>query len=88
MKQGTVTESVDIAAIKAIVLQQVGLTIDPATLTEDSDLYALGLTSLATVGLMLALEERFDVEFPESLLGRATFRSISSIAAAIAKLSA
>ncbi len=52
MKQGTLTESVDTAAIKAIVLQQIGLTIDPAALTEDSDLYAQGLTSLATVGLI------------------------------------
>jgi acyl carrier protein len=87
MKQGTLTSGIDTAAIKSIVLEQIGLTIDPNSLTDTSDLYALGLTSLATVGLMLALEEQFDVEFPESMLGRSTFRSISSIADSIAKLS-
>ena len=51
---------------------------------DDSDLYDAGLTSMSTVTVMLALEDAFDVEFPESLLSRKTFSSISSIEAALA----
>ena len=45
-----------------------------------SDLYQAGLTSLATVGLMLAIEDAFDIEFPDALLSRKTFRSIDALA--------
>jgi acyl carrier protein len=55
-------------------------------LDDDSDLYQAGLTSLSTVNLMLALEEHFDVEFQDSMLGRKTFGSINSLASAIEKL--
>lgn len=53
---------------------------------DSDDLYQVGLTSLATVGVMLALEEQFDIEFPESKLSRATFRSIEAIAETIDEL--
>jgi len=52
----------------------------------DSDLYHAGLTSLATVGLMLALEDEFDIEFPDSMLSRKTFGSIESITDSIEEL--
>lgn len=52
-------------------------------LNADDDLYNAGLTSLATVGLMLALEDEFDIEFPDSLLNRKTFSSIQSILEAV-----
>ena len=44
------------------------------------DLYAAGLTSFAAVQLMLAIEDRFDVEFPETMLNRRSFASIDAIA--------
>lgn len=53
---------------------------------DDSDLYAAGLTSHATVSLMLALEEAFDIEFPDRLLRRKTFSSIDAIAEALAEI--
>ncbi|WP_395740773.1 acyl carrier protein [Prosthecobacter sp.] len=56
--------------------------------SEADDLYNAGLTSLATVAVMLALEDKFNVEFPDSLIGRRTFKSIDSIAEAITKLAA
>ncbi len=55
-------------------------------LNENSDLYHAGLTSLATVGLMLALEDDFDIEFPDSMLSRKTFSSIEAISDAIEEL--
>jgi acyl carrier protein len=78
--------TVDISAIRQVLAQHGRLTVDVLTLDEDADLYSAGLTSLATVGIMLALEDRFEVEFPESMLSRGTFRSVSSIAEAVANL--
>lgn len=76
----------DVDAIREVLAQHGRLSVDVQALDEDGDLYNAGLTSLATVGIMLALEERFDVEFPESKLSRVTFRSISTIAETIAEL--
>jgi acyl carrier protein len=59
-----------------------------AALTDDTDLYRAGMKSFASVQLMLALEEAFEIEFPEEMLTRATFRSPASIAAAVATLTA
>jgi len=55
-------------------------------ISNDGDLYKAGLTSLATVGLMLALEDHFNIEFPDSLLSRKTFSSIEEILDAVTQL--
>jgi hypothetical protein len=44
--------------------------VDVDRLDERSDLYEAGLTSHASVNLMLALEEHFEIEFRERMLGR------------------
>ena len=72
--------------IRALLKEHGRLTTDVAQLSEDSDLYQAGLTSLTTVNLMLAIEEHFDVEFLDSMLGRKTFGSIRSLADAVAQL--
>lgn len=77
--------SIDLDAVRDIVGEHL-LGADVSTFEPERDLYAAGLTSLATVGLMLALEERFDIEFSEAMLSRGTFRSIASIAEAVSKL--
>jgi acyl carrier protein len=73
-------------AIRSILRRHGRLAVDAESLSEDSDLYDAGLTSHASVNLMLALEQHFDVEFPERMLRRRTFESIRSISAAIAEL--
>ncbi|MSP77867.1 MAG: acyl carrier protein [Rhodospirillaceae bacterium] len=70
-----------------VLLKDTGwLQADIDTLADDADLYAAGLTSHATVNLMLALEEAFDVEFPDSLLRRRTFSSVDAIAEALTEI--
>ena len=54
--------------------------------TPTTNLYEAGLSSLTTVHLMLALEERFEVEFTERMLARRTFESAQIIAEAIEEL--
>jgi len=77
---------VSVDKIKQILVQHGRLSSDISTLENSSDLYNAGLTSLATVGLMLALEDEFDIEFPDSMLSRKTFSSIESIHDAIEEL--
>jgi len=72
--------------IKELLAQHARLLVDANQLDEDSDLYQAGLTSLSTVNLMLALEEHFDVEFLDRMLGRKTFGSIRALNEAIAEL--
>ena len=72
--------------IRPILAEHARLRIPADQLTDDSDLYEAGLTSLSTVNLMLALEEHFDVEFSDRMLGRKTFSSIRALADAITEL--
>lgn len=72
--------------IRDIVLQHARLSASVEEINASDDLYAAGLTSLTTVHVMLALEDHFDVEFPDSMLSRQTFGSIQSIADAIEEL--
>jgi acyl carrier protein len=62
------------------------LPVDPFTLGDSDDLYDAGMTSHASVSVMLGLEEEFDIEFPDSMLTRSVFGSIASICAAIARM--
>ena len=41
---------------------------------------AAGMTSHASVNVMIALEDTFDVEFLDSMLKRSVFQSVASIA--------
>ena len=72
--------------IRAIVKEHGRLAVNVDTLGDDADLYQAGMTSHASVNLMLALEGAFDVEFPDSMLRRRVFESIASIRAALEEL--
>ena len=74
--------------IRRVLGEHGRLAVDVGTLKADDDLYAMGLTSHASVNVMLALEDAFDLEFPDALLRRSTFASISAIRDALASLGA
>jgi acyl carrier protein len=80
------TAATNHTAIRRIVAQHGHLSVDMNRIQDDSDLYLAGLTSLATVNLMLVLENHFDIEFPDSKLGRGTFASLNAIFQAVAEL--
>jgi acyl carrier protein len=77
-----------VEAVRGILRDQIGLPTDVDTLSEDSDLFRAGLTSHASVNLMLALEAAFDIEFPDEMLKRSTFETVASICEAVANLQA
>ncbi len=72
-----------IGRIRSLVAEFAGENVDVARLGDDGDLYRAGMTSHASVQLMLGLEEAFDIEFPEALLTPDTFSSIAAIARAL-----
>jgi len=72
--------------VRQIIRDHGRLTVDVDSLADDSDLYEAGMTSHASVNLMLALEDRFDVEFPDEMLTRTAFESVGSIRAALTTL--
>jgi acyl carrier protein len=74
--------------IKQIIFEHGRLPTDVRTLDEDADLYQAGMTSHASVNLMLALEAAFDIEFPDAMLKRSVFQSVSSISQALSELGA
>ena len=55
------------------------MAVDPREVDDQADLYELGLTSLASVNVMLALEDVFGVEFPEEVVKKSTFASVRNI---------
>jgi acyl carrier protein len=72
--------------VRSILEANGRLSTPVAELADDSDLYTVGLTSLATVSIMLALEDEFDIEIPDSMLSRKTFESIAAIVETVEEL--
>jgi acyl carrier protein len=64
-------------------LKQIG---DSGGLTMESNLYMLGLDSMAAVNLLFELEETFGVVFPDSFLTESTFETPTALKSAIISL--
>ncbi|MFF2391400.1 acyl carrier protein [Nocardia sp. NPDC058114] len=69
--------------ITSLVLAHTSLGAAGTIIGTDTDLWAAGMSSVHSVNVMMAVEDEFDIEFPEALLSRATFTSVASIAAAV-----
>jgi acyl carrier protein len=76
------------AKIRTILKEHGRLTKDAEALGDADDLYQAGMTSHASVNVMLALEGEFDVEFPDAMLKRSSFESVAAIRTAIDELTA
>ncbi len=72
--------------IRAVLGEHGRLSRPVDGLEDDADLYQAGMTSHASVNVMLALESAFDVEFPDHMLKRSVFASIASIRDAVTEL--
>ena len=86
-RRAVTAETDDIVdAILNIVTTYGNLSIDVSSLSVDEDLFLAGMTSHASVTVMLELETRFDIEFPDDMLRKSTFESVSSIRSAVGEL--
>lgn len=76
----------DFAEIEARVRRVVATTGDlgdACDIEGSTNLFDRGLTSLASVRILVALEEEFCVLFPDELLARSTFSTIDNLAEAV-----
>ena len=77
--------------IREVLAAHGRMAVDPREMDDQADLYDRGLTSHASVDVMLALEDAFDIEFPDELLKKSTFasvRNIEQVVEGLVKLSA
>jgi acyl carrier protein len=72
--------------IRKILSDHGRLSTSVSELNDDADLYQAGLTSHASVSIMLALEGEFDIEFPDHMLSRGVFSSVTAIRSAVESL--
>lgn len=78
-RMGMTTTEERTERIRRVLAAHARLPVDVAQLGDDDDLYQAGMTSHASVNVMLALEDAFDFEFPDALLRKSTFASIGSL---------
>ena len=72
--------------IRRVLRDHARLPVDVDSIDDQTDLFRAGMSSHASVNVMLALEDAFDVEFPDSMLKRSVFESVAGIDAAIQEL--
>jgi len=80
------SEEVKEEEIRRVLAEHARLPVDAFGLSDTADLYQAGMTSHASVSVMLALEDAFDIEFPESMLRKSTFESVAAIRSALTQL--
>lgn len=86
MHRDTIVEHDNELKIRNILNQYGSLSRDPTALQVQDDLYEAGMTSHASVNVMLALESEFEIEFPDEMLTRGMFESIGSMLSAVEEL--
>ncbi len=72
--------------IREVLAEHGRLAVDVVALDERTDLFGAGMTSHASVNVMLALEDAFDIEFSEQMLKKSTFESIAAIRAGVLEM--
>lgn len=69
----------DVTEIRNIVIGEARLPIDAQQISDSTDLDDVGLTSLGRMNVILALEDRYQITFPEEMMTRNNFSSISAV---------
>jgi acyl carrier protein len=72
--------------VRDVLTANAGLPVPVEGLDDGADLFLAGMSSHASVSVMVALEDEFGVEFPDSMLERSVFESIDSLTRAISEL--
>jgi acyl carrier protein len=72
--------------IRAVLAAHSRIRLPMTEIGDDTNLFTAGMTSLASVDVILALEEAFEIEFADHMMHRKTFESVNAIAAAIESL--
>lgn len=74
------------SVVRSVLAEHGRLGIPVSQLSDDDDLFEAGLKSHASVNVLLALERKLGLEFPETMFQREIWRTIRKIAAATGDL--
>lgn len=74
--------------LRRILTEHAGLSLNAMSVEHSADLYAAGMSSRASVSVMLAIESEFELEFPDEMLRREVFASVAAMLNAIDTLTA
>jgi acyl carrier protein len=66
--------------IRKILVENTTLAVGESSLTDDTDLFNAGMTSYASVAMMMSLEDHFGVVFPDFMIRWHTFQTITALA--------
>lgn len=69
----------DMAEIRNIVIEKAQLPIDAQQISDNMDLDDAGITSLCRMNVILALEDRIQINFPDDMMTRKNFSSITAM---------
>lgn len=69
----------DKAEVRNIVIREAQLSMDAQQISDTLSLDDAGITSLARMNIILALEDRFQITFPDEIMTRNNFASIAAI---------
>ena len=72
--------------IRQVLADHGRLAVPIESLADSDDLFGAGMTSHASINVMLALEDAFDFEFPEKMLKKSTFESVEAIRSGVNEL--
>lgn len=72
-----------VRSIREVLVRNGNPSVDPFGIEIDDNLFDLGMSSFQSVQLMMALEDCFDLQFPDDLIRKETFSSIRSMAEAV-----
>lgn len=65
--------------IRTVLADHGRLSVPIENLQDTDDLHEAGLSSHATVSVMVAIEDALDIEFPDRMLNRRTFETIAAL---------
>lgn len=69
----------DMADIRSIVIREAQLSMDAQKISDTMSLDDAGITSLARMNIVLALEDHFQITFPDEVMTRNNFASIAAV---------
>lgn len=73
----------DIEEIRSIVIETAQLPVNAQQISDNMDLDDAGITSLGRMNVILALEDRLQINFPDDMMTRKNFSSISAMSKAV-----
>ena len=79
----TTIDDID-APLRTMVVEALDLDIAPAQITADTNLFDLGIDSLAVLRLLMAVQEKFGIEIPEADLNATMFERFGNLVDVVA----